>query len=137
MKRSLTTLRILVFAALFGCGQKPETNISPEPDQVWVRIINHHWSDVNVYAIDPKSGQKIRIESNLPFGGTRKVKLPRSFYSNSEVIFQIHLVGGRSEYVCHESPIRFSRGGTIKLEIKNYLPLSSCSLEPKFDNPER
>ncbi len=93
-------------------------------DQIQVRVLNHNWSDVNVYVV--------RLGTRLRLGTVASMReelfdLPRGFMaSSSDVRLMIDPIGSRFTYTTE--PILVSPGQTIDMRVENNIHLTNWAV---------
>ncbi|MBW3553208.1 MAG: hypothetical protein KY466_06855 [Gemmatimonadetes bacterium] len=117
----LTAAVAAVLTAGCAAGTPEGDEPGPRGETAMVRVENHNWADVNVYALIGGTPHRLGM---VVTSRAETFRLPRALLARHEAVrFRVNVIGSRESYMT--APIQVSRGDRIDFEITNHLPLSN------------
>jgi FtsP/CotA-like multicopper oxidase with cupredoxin domain len=102
----------------------PETYTGRSDAPPTVRVTNHNWSNMTVYAVRGTTRFRLGMVTTM---GTQVFKLPGALANGAGgVRLLADAIGGNEQFLA--PPVQVSRGEEVKLELHNQLQISSVSV---------
>lgn len=123
-RKSAAGMLVLLVTSGMGAGCAPaarSANAADGDERVTVRVENHNWADVNVFAI--RGGMRVRL-GTVTTASTERFRLPSSFtMASNDLVLVADPIGSRFSYT--SPPIMVMPGEQILWRVENNMNHSS------------